>query len=703
MTGRLAAVRGVRGQSVLALSLPLALVVGLATLLLQTVPPKSPDRIERYEAVAPLPPLLPGDTVKQKISTTGQGRVHLLARFGTYGGAEDCRIRVTVRSEDDAVVSKQVLECAGIGDNELTEVAAVSADVVDRVRDLEVIFSADPAGTQAIALWGGSRKADTPALIDGTQPDASVELYVRYGNAERLYERLGSVLSRAQQYRAWWGAPAAMVLLLVVIVGGLVALALAPSRLRLPLLLVAVAAKGILWSVLLPPLETPDEPAHFAYAQFLAEERAIPDRYEQKDGRGPFSNQLRAAIEVVHQPLLNPGDRPDFGPGPQGPDDHLPDRESPRSGGGGNPAAGYAPPYFLGAAVAYALPPADFFTSLSTMRLWSVALGVGAIWLVVGIGRRALRDEAAAFALAIAVAFQPVWTQATAAVNNDAGVVLAGAACTVVALDLALRPNRARLPLIAGLVLGGALLTKPFAIAFAAPLAIGWLIGRLRGPRLERRWTRDVGAAALGLTATFGGWMLLAKALGIPTVTTDDAGIAAGTRTTGQYLRGLTEDGFHTLHLNWVDRLWGNLSWTDTPPPPLVDSVLARVTIVVLGLGAVWVVLSAIDIARRRRPPWRSALSDDGLAALVLGSAVIAPVVLLHLIEMRYFLRSGHRDLLAGRYLMMALPAILGVIPLVVHRFAARIPIAATTTALGIGMIVLHVVAIDTILEHFYL
>lgn len=682
----------------------LALILGFGIMLMQSVPPAAPDRTEHYEAVAPLPPLVPGATITQRISPVQAGELHVLARFGTYGGAQDCQIAVEVRTADGTVSSDRVIECADLEDNALAEVAVLSEKDAVVGELLTVEFRADVDGTEAVALWGGKAERGGPARVDSEVLDVSVELYTRYGSEARLVDRLGSVLSRAQQYRAWWGAPAAMVILLLIVVVGVAALALVPARMRLPLLLVVVAAKGIFWSVLLPPLETPDEPAHVAYAQYVAEELRIPDRYELRDGRGPYSDQILSAIDVVRQPLLNPGDRPDYGSGPEGPDEAVPDDESPHSGGGGNPAAGYAPPYFIGAAVAYALPPADFFASLSTMRLWSVALGVVTIWLVVGIGRRAFRDETAALALALAVAFQPVWTQATAAVNNDAAVVLAGAACTLVALDLALRPERARLPLIAGLTLGAALLTKPFAAAFVGPLVLGWLVGRMRGRGvLERSWLRDLGGAALGVGVTFGTWVLISTAFGIPMVTTDDSPVVAGARTPGQYLHRLTANGFHTLQLNWVDRLWGNLSWTDTPPPSIVDNVMSRITLVVLGLGAAWLILTARDVVRQRRQRRPAPLSADAVAALVLGTAVASSLVLLHVIELRWFLRTGDNTLLAGRYLMMALPAIIGVIPLLVRRVVPQIPIAATAAALAAGVIGLHLIAIDTILDRFYL
>lgn len=684
-----------------ALSL-VCLGVGLGALLLQPVPPASPDRSEHYSDVVPLPPLLPGAELLQEITARDDGLTEVLARFGTYGGARDCRIEVTVTVPAGPVVSSHSLRCAAIPDNALVVVANLDAAAVRAGDQLTMRFRAAEDGTEAVALWGGDPADGEVARLGTRSVDGAAEVYTRYGDAGRLVDRLGSVLSRIQQFRPWWGAPPMVIGLLAISVAGLAALSLVPARARLPLLLLVVAAKGVLWSVLLPPLEIPDEPAHFAYAQYVAEELAIPRRYSQAHGLGPFSDQLEAAIEVTNQPLRDPSDRPSYGPGPSGPDEHRPDDESPRAGGGGNPAAGYAPPFYVGAAVAYALPPNDFFTTLATMRLWSVALGVATIWLVVGIGRRAFRDERAALALGVAVAFQPVWSQATAGVNNDAAVVLAGAACTLVALDLAVRPHRARLPLVAGLVLGGALLTKPYAAAFVGPLVVGWLVGCVRERDRGRTWPRDVGQAAAGVVATFGTWLLLSTVFDIPMVTTDDGGSKPGARSVGGYLHQLSINGFHSLHLNWVERLWGNLSWTDTPPPPTIVSLVAKGTIAVLVLAAVWVVVTAVDVIRHQVRRSDGEKATDLATTLVLGSVLASTFALLHLIELRWFLRTGDATLLSGRYAMMALPAILALVPLMLRRLAPRLPVWVSMATLAGAVVALNLIGIDTVIDRFY-
>lgn len=680
----------------------MTLVASGLVLVMQPVAPMSPDRSEHYRSLTPLPPLSPGTELVQVITARADHLSQVLARFGTYGGVTGCRIDVEVADASGRALTSRPLPCSRIPDNCPVVVAELPRGAARAGDTLTVHFRAAPTDTESVVLWGG-RPAEGPrAVLDGATLPGAAEVYTRYGSSGRLLDRLGEVSDRMSQYRPWWASAPATLVLLTTVVAGLVALVAVPRRARLPVLLLVVAAKGVLWSTLLPPLEVPDEPAHVAYAQYVAEEHAVPRRDHRGSGPSPYSDQVDTAVRVMNQTLRSPGDRPTFGPGTVGPDETRPDGESRRAPGGANPAAGYAPPYYVGAAVAYALPPGGFFTSLATMRLWSVALGVATIWLVVGIGRRLFAHDLAAIGLGLAVAFQPVWSQATSGVNNDAAVVLAGAACTLVALDLALRPDRARLPLVAGLVLGGALLTKPYATAMTGPLLVGWLLGRTDRTAPRRSWLADVGWAAAGVVVTFGTWLGISAALGIPMVTTDEAGVQAGHRTPGQYLARLTGHGYHALHLNWVERLWANLSWTDTPLPSPVVSAIAWATVGVLGLAVAWLLRTVVDLVRHRGR-LDAEVCRETRAVVVLGTVVLSTLALLHTIELRWFLRTGDAALLSGRYALMTLPAVIGVVPLLVRRVLPRVPVGAPMLVITTAVIALNLVGVHTLLERFYL
>ena len=279
----------------------------------------------------------------------------------------------------------------------------------------------------------------------------------------------------------------------------LVALVAVPRRFAAAVLLSLALIKGVFWTVAIPPLEAPDENSHFAYAQFMAEEGAIPRRGTSVRNLPPYSDELRRAERLLHREADPPGNRPDFGPGAQGlKAGWFAPNVSTRSGGNGS-AAGYSPAYYAPASLLYRATAGAIYIRISTMRLWSVALGLLSVWLALLIGRRLFPEsEGAALALALGVALQPMFSQQTAVINNDALVIAGGFLCLLVAIRLAERSLR-WLPLFGGLALGAALLGKPFGLAMAPVLAFGWLVGWLRTPparggRGRSHWPDSVSA-----------------------------------------------------------------------------------------------------------------------------------------------------------------------------------------------------------------
>jgi hypothetical protein len=176
-----------------------------------------------------------------------------------------------------------------------------------------------------------------------------------------------------------------------------------------------------------------------------------------------------------------------------------------------------------------------------------------------------------------------------------------------------------------------------------------------------------------------------------------------GNRTPGGYLNELTKDGYHALHLNWVERLWANLSWTDTPLPPSVVGVIARVTIAVLVLAGVWMIASLLDVVGRRAAEQEEARQLDLDVTLVLGAAVVSTFALLHVVELSWFLGNGNATLLSGRYALMALPAILAAIPLMLRRLVPHLSPWIPMVALASAVVTLNVIGLDTLVRRFYI
>ena len=131
---------------------------------------------------------------------------------------------------------------------------------------------------------------------------------------------------------------------------------LAPPR-SLAALLVIVVSIGLTWSLLVPPWQTPDELAHFAYAQSLAETFTLPG---QPGRQGASSDESYADASVgasrgAFWPQAAPPDwsRSDY-------DAYLASEHSanppPRDDGSGpSSAVGNPPLYYVYASVAYLL------------------------------------------------------------------------------------------------------------------------------------------------------------------------------------------------------------------------------------------------------------------------------------------------------------------------------------------------------------
>lgn len=161
------------------------------------------------------------------------------------------------------------------------------------------------------------------------------------------------------------------------------------------LIVAAYLVVGILYAVKTPPWQVPDEPAHYNYIKYLAENYRFPvlemgdyphDYLEEiKDKRFPPEMSIEPIRYEFHQPPL----------------------------------------YYILATVVYKL----FAGRLLPLRLLSVLLGCCLLWVTYHVAKEIFpRDEALALGTTAFVAFVPMHIAMTAAVNNDtlAELILAG-------------------------------------------------------------------------------------------------------------------------------------------------------------------------------------------------------------------------------------------------------------------------------------
>ncbi|MCL2090417.1 MAG: glycosyltransferase family 39 protein [Micrococcales bacterium] len=656
--------------------------------------------------------LEPGDAVVQTTTAEHDRLAAVDLTFGTYFGEARCTLRVEVRDDDGdprsaegrLLVADEV-SCADVPDSSpvriqfepLERSAGLSYDVVVR--------RTDRGPGQGVAVWGAGALDDTPAAVVDGQPDArTVLLRLSYDPQPRWWDHLGTVVSRMGVYGPVWAAPGPFGAMLLVMIAGLAAVPWLVRRPRAFLVLVCLLAlaRGLLWSAVLPPLWGMDEPAHLSNVQHIAVEHRLPGQADD----AVFSDQVHLAWEkMAHWSYSDDGARETV--------QEVGAASS--AGGGGGPASTYAPPYYAGGAAFYSLGGDDFFSTVAAVRVWSVLLGVAAAVVLVLVGRRLFpTSPVAQTAFALAGILQPMAGHQFAIVNNDAWVILAGFASFLVALALAERGKAPWLSLGAGLLLGAAVLGKPFGVAVAVPLVVGWLIGKVRHRvRSVRVLVTEGALGAAGLLVTYGTWLVVARLLGIAD---PQVPYADGARSVWRFLYAQVGPEASALRRMWGDQLWGNFGWIHIPyGSPVTWALFGGGVLVAVGMTG-WLVVAVRRYWPRRGPaapgeapeqpePGRPAAEqpvETDIRLAVTAAMLLGIVVVLYAAAWVYYRSSGLNDLLSGRYGLLALPAILAAPPLLAQRFGGRRSAVVVAVVLAVAMLLLLLGGWNNTLHTFY-
>jgi 4-amino-4-deoxy-L-arabinose transferase-like glycosyltransferase len=337
------------------------------------------------------------------------------------------------------------------------------------------------------------------------------------------------------------------------------------ANITLIFILIAYLALGTAYAFQTPAWQAPDEPAHYNYIRFIAEEKALPilneGEYDQAYNE-EFTRTPQNTASMSIEPLRYED---------------------------------YAPPlYYLLAAPIYAW--ADGW--ITAIRLFSVVLGGALVVVAYLIGAEAYPDQMV-FALggAAFVAFVPQHLVMMSAVNNDslAELLIALVVLQSMRLFRSSTISRRRLILL-GITLGLGLLTKATFYYTAIPIAAIALI--LHSRRYALRITHYVlvfaPALLLGLIwwvrnlSVYGGFDVMGLAR--------HNAVVVGQPTTAQWLidhgaGGLLQRFFTTTYRSF----WGQFGWMSTPMPDREYLLLGGLCIVAL-IGWVWWVA-----ARRKR------------------------------------------------------------------------------------------------------
>lgn len=352
------------------------------------------------------------------------------------------------------------------------------------------------------------------------------------------------------------------------------------TYLLLALIMLAYVAAGVQYARLTPPWQAPDEPAHFNYVRYVAEQGALPVLQV-----GDFPHQYLARF-------TNPKNTPTMSIDPL------------------RYEAWQPPLYYLLAAVVYrAAGGATTAGQLLALRLFSVALGA----LLIAVAYRAVAALAPgrtwlALASAAFLAAVPMHVATTAAVNNDtlAELWVALVLWQLFALLRAPEPGLRRWAWL-GLTLGLAGLTK-LSTAITLPLALATLAYAAwrheaagRGRYLATRLAAIVVPAALLLLP----WLARNAAVyGIndPLVFRWHEKVVEGQKLTADWLAEVGwRGGAASFASTAFHSFWGQFGWMGVP----IDGRLYRGLGVLSGLALLGLLLR-LPAERRawgKRPP----------------------------------------------------------------------------------------------------
>lgn len=271
-------------------------------------------------------------------------------------------------------------------------------------------------------------------------------------------------------------------------------------------------ANGLAWSLIIPPFQVPDENAHYAYVQQVAERGTVPHVVVLEGPLSPREDQILGALLtfgiVGHRENPAPATQVQ-----QEVIDGIAKQNLPGVGSGDALTATSNPPlYYALEAIPYKLTPGGkVLDRLALMRMLSALMGAVTVLLVFLFLRELLPGSSWTWpAGALLVAFQPLFGFMSGGLNNDNLLYLTAAG---VLWGVARAFRRGLSPATGALIggfLGVGLISKFTLIGFipAAVLAVsilGW-----RESRLDRARAMGGMAWALGLAlAPVVGYLIL--------------------------------------------------------------------------------------------------------------------------------------------------------------------------------------------------
>ena len=476
----------------------------------------------------------------------------------------------------------------------------------------------------------------------------------------------------------------------------------------LAVLLVLATIQVVAWMLVLPPFQGPDEDAHFAYVQHLAETGQRPDG---PDGSGRiFSTEQGEAMKWADLFVLRgvSAARPGWTDAQEKRWQAL-ERELPgeASSDSGQNAAGQNPPlYYALESIPYRLAPGgSFFNRFYMARLGSAAFYLAAVvfmWLIASELFRPLWARTLATAI---FALHPKLAMLGALVNPDTLLVLIWTAFIYVGLRIVRHGLTLKRLIGAGAAVAASVLThgRGLAILPALLVLLGIAYIRWRPPLRQ-----TLVFVALGVAVAVAG-------LAVAGVFT--SGVSGGTAAYGgtigwvgdtsfnvrQFLSylwqfylpklefmqpavGVPSYGFREVY---IQSFYSDFAWLEFGYPRFALDLLQTATILLL-LGLYTVGVTRVAAVRRNWPT---------LTFLVLTG--LSMVALLHVTSYSALLNNPGDPVLTGRYLFPLLSLLAVGVTVVVAALPRRIA-AFTSGAVVAAGIVLQLSGLGIALVRFY-
>lgn len=380
-----------------------------------------------------------------------------------------------------------------------------------------IAFAGEPNG--ALAPEQNPTVGDTPVAGD-------VSLIYISAQKRTVAGQVADVFQRASLFRPGWVGAWTFYLVFVFAIGLIAAgfaLVVRTTRLRGPpsrrliLAILAIAfGNALLWAVVTPAFNTPDELAHFTYVETLAGGE-LPDK---EVGEGSNGNSYKpstvyaseaTAVGIIQRSLNKPpwskaeeaaffAEYERLAAGPDKPY-------------GLTPANAYSPAYYLPAVAFYKLGSiGNIFDKLLLVRIWSALLMTLAVFFVILFVRELLpRHPSAAPLAGLVVAFLPMVLHLGGGVSADNLMLPASAATLWLGARVLMRGPSAKGAFWASAAFALAVIAKPAAAGLALPLAFAFLYASWRAERpMAALWSCVAGSAAPALVllasmAFFGG------------------------------------------------------------------------------------------------------------------------------------------------------------------------------------------------------